>query len=294
MEAGVPKEIAEIAAKPGLSKLEEGAQIALVPRGPGQYELQSVKKFLDEYRGAPERVKGTAAALTLDAFCQLVNRHKDEHTAIFADMDPRKPALLAVVDYTTTDHKPRFHEHRVAYQYPISEEWQAWLNIDGKTLSQADFAAFIEDHLPELVMAGEDEERVAQRFQTKIALPIDLLQLSRGLAMTVESKVGEVRSLQSGEAEIVFSEVHTDGRGQKLTVPGLFVVEVPVFAGDHPARLIARLRYRRRESAIVWSVHFWRWEQAVRDVLAADVETIEHETSLPVYQARPEGVSSLR
>lgn len=269
----------------------DGAKIQILGRSDAQGNViaDSAKKFIDEYRASPERMIGTARALTLQSFIDLINRHKDADTAVFGDIDSDSPSFLAVLDYHTMDHKPRFGQHRVSYKFPISPEWSAWKTANGVALSQGEWAAFIEEHIAELSAPMDAEKaQFEPLFQTKFALPTDLVTMSRGMQIAVEATVKEVRSLQSGEVEIVYDEVHKDGSGQKLIVPGLFVISIPLFIGADKTRLIARLRYRRQNQKLIWFYQLYQVENVMRESLLNDFEKVGRETSLPTFEASPE------
>jgi uncharacterized protein YfdQ (DUF2303 family) len=269
----------------------EDNTIAAVPNAMGGRELVSLERFRDELRDAPKRAKGTAEALTLESFIDLTNRHKDESSAIFGDFAGSAPSLLAVIDYHQVAHKgPRFGAHRVRYAFPLSPEWKAWSASDGKVMGQGEWGMFVEDRIADLAAPFDAERSEFERlFQTKIATPAELVQLSRGMALTIESAVKDVRVLQSGEMEVSYEEVHKDGRGEKLVVPGLFIVSIPLFIGSEPSRLIARLRYRKTDGRrLVWLFQFYRADIALRAALEAALERAGEETGLPFFQATPE------
>lgn len=283
------QEIAGLATKGVSYQLgEEGAKLLITPGKDGTTVVQSLKPFIDEFRTAPERRKGTAKALTLQSFVDLANRHKDDDSAIFATLDAAQPKFTAVIDYNTIKHEARFDTHRVEYAFPMSPEWQAWRGKDGAVMSQLDFAAFIEDRLSELASPLDAEKaQMEGLFGTKFGTPAEIMQLSRGLQINAESVVKEIRRLQSGEAQISYIEVHKDGAGQMLVVPGLFVVSVPLFAGAEPTRMIARLRYRKSDS-IKWFFNFWRVAETVRAALLNDLDKVAKEMELPVFEGAPE------
>src|SRR5579871_3211543 len=83
-------------------KLADG-EVASVPDPQGGRKLVSLESFREELRDAPKRARGTAQAATLQSFIDLVNRHKDESSALFGDFSARAPALVAVIDYHRTD-----------------------------------------------------------------------------------------------------------------------------------------------------------------------------------------------
>jgi uncharacterized protein YfdQ (DUF2303 family) len=298
IEKEAVKEIADLAQQAGgiqiINIVEPSIRsgsipFAAVPVAGGGLSFQPIKSHLDAWRSAPERIAGTAKVGTLASFIDLVNRHKNESSALFADLDIGAPSFLAVIDYHTTGHEPRFSNHRIAYKFPVTPEWQAWQAMNGKSMSQGDWAAFVEEHVADLASPLDAEKSEFERlFQTSIAAPSDLIQLSRGMQISVEARVKEVRTLQSGEAEIVYEEVHKDGSGAKLVVPGLFVINIPLFQGGEKTRILARLRYRRNDSKIVWFYQMYRADLAVRAYLEEALAGAAAETSLPAYEASPE------
>lgn len=255
----------------------------------------SLKGLIEEFRLAPERRKGKATAQTLASFIALTARHMDTDSAVFADMTWTAPKFTAVIDYhgqphpVGDGHEPRWLGHRIEYAFPLGEDWKKWVKFDGEPMSQQDFAAFIEDRIADLSAATDTEtDELEHLFKAKIADPFEILQLSRGLSVSVDAKVGRAVNLASGEAELTYTEVHNDSGGQKLIVPGLFVVSVPVFYGGQPVRIPARLRYRVANGGIKWFYQLWRPDTYVTEQLKKDRDAVVVETGLPVYEGAPE------
>jgi len=254
--------------------------------------LRSLKALIEEQRLMPARRTGAAAMQTLSGFYRLVSRHKDEHSAIFVDMNWSAPKFVAVIDYHEQGdgHAARNLAHRIEYAFPMSEPWKAWVGINGKPLGQGMFAEFIEDHIAEISGPTDPERQAYERqFSTRIADPFEVMTLSRGLAVSVDAKVGRAVTLQSGEGEIVFEEVHRDGAGAKLTVPGLFMLSLPVFFRGANVRLPVRLRYRVKDGNLIWIVQLWRPDEFVTAAVERDRDAVAAETGLPVYEGAPEG-----
>ncbi len=266
-----------------------GVDIASVPRADGGRDIVSLEKFREELRDAPKRIKGTATAATVASFIDLVNRHKDAASALFGAFSTNGGALTAVIDYPANGASPRFGQHRIRYAFPVSPEWAAWSAADGKTKTQTEWAEFIEDRIADLA-APDDAERSAYEgpFSTTIATPAELITLSRGLAVTAEARVKQTRVLSSGEVEISYEEVHKDASGDKLRVPGLFIVRIPLFVGDDPTRLLARLRYRVKDGKIVWFYQFCRADVVVLDAMVRALEDAAKATALPAFEGSPE------
>lgn len=251
----------------------------------------SLKPLFDAWRTHPERKTGTASVTTLESFIDLANRHKTDDSVIFANTDWTKPSLTAVIDYhrKANGGNADYGQHRIHYQFPLSEEWQAWQAQNGKVMDQQDFATFIEDHLQELSAPDSEEaEYYQQLFGFKVAYPNELQALSRGLSVTVNQNVKSNVVLQSGEGEIVFEEDHRDAQGNKFTVPGLFILNIaPFFLGD-TCRIPVRLRYRVRGGAAVWFYNIYRPDKHITEQVRRDLENAASATALPHFQGAPE------
>lgn len=302
---------------PGHSLLEipgvDGVPVQVIV-SPGQgANVASLKKFVDEYRDRPERREGTAAMQDLPSFIAHVNRFKDVDSALFLDASNRdKPTLTAVLDYHERvndpdgapepghhpDSLPRFGKHRTLYAFPVSDEWTAWQAKNGKPMEQGIFAAFIEergiDILPPPVFDGELSEsdkslkQVASLLRGKFAGPERMMDLSRGLAVYETSKVRAATNLSSGEGSVVFETEHADENGQKLEVPNLFLIGIPVFKLGTRYRVLVRLRYRKQDGKLSWYYDLYRADLVLDDALATAAEVARAKTGLPLFYGKPE------
>lgn len=291
-------------------QLENAAGIPGVPekinigiRTGDRSEIVDLSGAFEGYREHPKRKTGTAVTLSLASFIDLVNRHKTPDTAVFARTDWRKPSLEAVIDYHRLNGigndeviyvgTPDYLKHRVRYDYPLSDDWKVWVEKNGATFSQADFAAFVEDRIGDLT-SPEDAEKIwlERDFETKVATPSELIRLSRGLQVNVESKVKNIVSLATGAAQIQFEEVHSDSDGQPLTVPGIFLLQIAPFAAGARVRIPVRLRYRKQGGAIVWFYQMYRPDQSITERLRIDISEVAAKTDLPIFEGSPELSSS--
>lgn len=279
-----------------------GSQFASVPAG---RKLESVKKFLDEYRTRPERRIGSASLQDLASFIAWVNRHKDAGSVMRCEMSRTEPKLLAIIDYheegsgslTGDDGKARHKAFTATYSMPLDQRWKDWTGISGKALSQKEFATFLEDHILDLVGANNSIDgngdlvsnlppEVARFLALnggKCAEPADVVQLSKGLEIYSDTKVQERVNLQSGETSFTFEEKHR-GAPDAVVVPQLFLVAIPVFnLSDTIYRVPVRLRYRLKDGLLLWSPTLWMadevFDKAVRDAATQ----ARDETDLPLF-----------
>ncbi len=251
--------------------------------------FKSLKDLIEEHRQKPQRRKGIATVETLASFVALIDRHKDKDSVIFGKTSWPEPKLTAVIDYHTIKGDPRFGEHRIVYAFPLTEEFKSWVNFNAKPMDQEAFAAFIEEHAAELA-APEDGERSLYEplFKERFATPSELLLLSRELEVHVEARAKQGIRLQTGERTIEFSEEHQNSKGEKITVPGIFMLSVPAFIDGDPVRIPARLRYRVAGGSIKWFYQLHRWESHLREQVGYDLKDAADKTGLPWFEGAPE------
>lgn len=252
---------------------------------------KSIKTLIEEFRERPARKIGTAKAFTLESFVDLTNRHKTPESVIFADTNWRQPSLTTVIDYHTKDAAgpPDNGKHRIHYEFPLSEEWAAWMGLDGQQMDQKAFAEWIEEHLPELAAPTAAEvDELEKTFNMTVASPNKMVMLSRGLQVNVESRVKTSTTLQSGEGELLFEEEHRDAAGNKLSVPGLFILAIPPFFMGEPVRMPVRLRYRVIAGQVKWTFKIFRPDVYITTQIEEDLATAAQKTGLPHFRGKPE------
>lgn len=252
-------------------------------------QIRTLVAEIEAYRRWPERRKGTANATTLQSFIDLVNRHKDDDTAVFAKTAWPEPALTAVIDYHELDGTPRWGAHRIRYAFPVTDEFKVWIEKNGKAMEQAEFAAFLEDHAAELSAAyGPEATEYETLFKEKFATPADLIALSRSLEIHVGAKVKRAERIQTGERTVEFVEEHLNNKGDRVEIPGIFMVSVPAFVDGENIRIPARLRYRLSGGSIHWFYQLYRWQFWLRDQVKNDLTTVADKTGLPTFEGSPE------
>lgn len=269
-------------------------EIAMLPEG---IKVQSIKALVDEWRAFPERRLGTAVLDDVDSFIEHVNRFKDGASAIFAKMDETAPSFTAVLDYhragpPEVSEAARWGKHRSVHKPIVSEVWKAWKAVDGKPLTQREFASLLEDRILDIAPPLTPEELRNNAMITalggRVGTQQDLLTTSRGLRVKENAEVTNAQVLETGEVEVVYKTELRDNTGQPLRLPTCFAVQGPVFEGGPAYRLWLRIRFRRDEGAIMWTLARWRPDLIVRDALNEMRDTIAGETILPVLIGTPE------
>lgn len=292
--------VAELAAKVAVTAetrqikrgTDDATEVLIVPE---HMRVESIKRYLDENRTAPERRRGVSKLTDLQSFIAAVNRFKDAGSALFAH-NSTPPRLECVFTYhpkgpADGPDSVRFGDHRAEYTFPLAEEWKTWTAFNGKPMSQAEFALFLENRLFDIgdpTHAFPASIEFAQRLSVSFASPQKLLELSRSLSIHIDRRVKNSTKLQSGEGQIIFTEEHTDEAGQPLHVPGAFLIVVRVFENGVPYQIPARLRYRVGGGQISWSYELYRPDRALDDAIKEACVQAEKDTGLPLFYGAPE------
>lgn len=258
---------------------------------PAGRQVLDLRPHLDLRLNAPRRTKGTARHTDLLSFVAHVKRFARPESAVFAVDTPSAPKLIAVYDYHAAG-APAFQEHRAEYQFPLAEEWTAWAALfASKGLSQAEFAAHLEDRVVDVIdpsSVGAKTRKVVETLGLSLASPAAVLGLSRGISIRAETRVTNVTNLSTGEAQIVFEEKHSDEAGGRVKVPGGFVIGVPVFRGGVPYQIAVRIRYRVRDGVVTWTFSPHRIDAVFRDAFEEACALVQTETALPLFVGQPE------
>jgi uncharacterized protein YfdQ (DUF2303 family) len=265
----------------------------LVIRKDEGVEIIDPKKYLDQYLQAPERRKGTARVSTLDSFVALVIRYKDKNSAVFCNPAQGSPSLTAILNYNPegSESSPRFGDHRVLYQFPLSEEWLAWKLNNGKWLKVIEFAEFMEDRVLDVIDPGQIGDAInatLKALDCSPAGPSQMMALSKGIKVKVDRSVTNVINLNSGECQVNFEESHRAGAENQVVAPGAFVIGVPVFYNGSFFQIAVRLRYRVTEGEIKWKYDLHRPDQIFDFALNESCELAKSQTDCPLFVGSPE------
>jgi uncharacterized protein YfdQ (DUF2303 family) len=277
------------------SALSGGGTILILPEGK---RVESLKPILDTYLERPERRKGTATIGDAQSFIDHINRFASSESAVFVKPDRSRPSFTVVYDYhpagsseTSKEPLTDWLQHRAVYAPELSDQWKSWSAFNGKLMQQADFAQFIEDHITDVIVPNFDDpdlKTFAQLVGGRFAEPSELVALSRGLQINVESIVKNAVTLSTGEIAVRYEEVHRDGAGQPIQIANLFQIAIPVFHAGPLYRLAARLRYRNVGGKLHWSFLLVRPELAFDDAIAGIQKRIEEDTDAAVFIGSPE------
>jgi hypothetical protein len=276
----------------------EGGTVPMV-LAPAGLRPVDLSEELDRYLVRPRRLKGKAILTTLQSFIDFADRYSQPNSALFASDDRSRPSITAVLNYNAEAADANvagvaeFGDHVGHYDFPISDEWKAWKAKDGVAMSMGEFAVFLEERIVDVLNDGQDggNERLRSYLTltgARLASPTQLLTLSRGLKVHEQTKVAGAVNLDNGTGEVSFVSEHVDEQGDKLVIPNVFLVGLPVFRDGEGYRLAARLRYRRSGTGLTFSYELWRADIAFDDAFKGAVEKAQAATELPLFYGKPE------
>jgi uncharacterized protein YfdQ (DUF2303 family) len=179
----------------------------------------------------PVRKRGSVTLHDVGSFIALVLAEKTKATRLYGNVNP--PSFVAVFNDNADSHIAGWQDHRAKYSCPLSPEWKTWTASSGKPMSQADFAAFIENNLPDIAKPPA----------------ADMLEISRSLEAKKKVNFASGIRLANGQNELTYEEeiTGTAHKGQ-LNVPEEFTIGIAVLEGGVSYAVQARLRYRIADS----------------------------------------------
>lgn len=243
-------------------KTIEGNPFIVVPDG---YRVEDAEKFLL----APTRKRGTVVLNDVASFTAYVNAEKVEATRIYGQFNP--PSFTAV--FNDNGAQPAWKDYRAIYACPISAEWKTWTVSSGRQMTQADFAAFVENNLPD------------------IAVPpaADMLEISRSLEAKKKVNFASGVRLSNGQNELTYEEeISGTANKGKLQVPEEFTLGMPVLEGGQRYAVQARLRYRIGDGGklTMW-YELIRPHKILEDAVQAILTEIADKTGLVIFNGKP-------
>jgi uncharacterized protein YfdQ (DUF2303 family) len=242
-------------------KPDGGREFIVLPKNSNVHDLE---RLLER----PTRKRGLVTLHDLESFNRYVKAFGLAGTQIFAAINPAGACIEAILDY----HEARgsdaagWGEHRAIYPCEQTVEWKRWISKNEQWLPQAEFAAFIEDHIEEIVdPSGATMLEIAKTLEAR---------------SNVEFKSG-VR-LDNGDHSLKFvvETKTTAGGNGELTVPAEFALGIAPFNGGPPYRVRARLRYRINDQRLFLRYELIQPHKVIEAACKELVATITAETGI--------------
>lgn len=274
-------EIGKLQAQPFESN--DGLQRVLMPDG---RIVVVTPKAHTEFAAGPFRVKAAVEVRDVESFVAYWKNHHDEDSVAFADRETH--SILGVLDYHKAMqpqvlgfeswNQARWCNHRVTLKLKFTEEWATWKAGNGaqNKREQGAFAEFIEDNAPDV-------------FDPPAAT---MMEMATTLQATTGAQFEQATNLQNGQIQLSYREEikGTYGANKNQQMPKEFKIRVPVYEGEQPVTLTARIRYRISGGRLtMWYdlLHVERTERKAFDAVVERVAAGSGEMAIRVYNGKP-------
>lgn len=254
-------------AKTDLVLNEAGRLIVLVPGisgHPSRLETIDTEKL----GAAPLRKRGTVEVFDAASFNKIMAENTDGLVTVYINRDANKPAVVAVLNGHGSAG-PGWADHRASIVFRPTPQWVKWTGIDGKFLSQADFANFIEDNL----------------LDVRHPAAADMLEISQFLEITRTTNFKSVTRPKSGLTQ--FKNENNDVQASSMAIPDMITLLLSPLFGIPPMEIQARFRYRLTEGVLKLGIKL----QRVEEIMAQIMEEIAAEVVLPDRGVMVEGIA---
>lgn len=282
-------------------------------------EKRRIEDLTEKHRAAleylkPARRRGTARFADLQSLITWTNRFKGDTSALFAKPDMTAPTLTCIADYHAEgpadisnpygDDSARHCHHRAIYDFPLSDEWKAWMKVSDAMLEKDDLGEFIESQAKDImdptpaILKGDISNK-NQPFENRLIETAQKIegrygQLSQLLAMSKQFQIHETSNLtvsanrDTGEAQIQFLNEHKGADGKPLNIPNLIIIAIPVFLGGAPYRMPVRFRYRKSGGQVRFILSVYNPEKAFEAAFKEAIAEATEATELPTFMGSPE------
>lgn len=262
--------------QPTIWDVKDGRKFAALPQADGGYKLEQITLENAADVLMPKVVKQNVQLQSSTSMVDYINRFKNEHTVLFADI--KTDTIVAVIDYHNAAVKtdvtaetekaapdvgfvpPRLALHRATLKLPKAVEWETWNNSsrNGRLSSHLDFATFIEENAQDII------------------LPVgaDLLELVRDLEVADNVQFGS--SIRMGDITKVEYWKENDVRIKGGVVfPKELILRMPVYFGEASVNITAFMRRKITEGHLALGYALSRAENVRQDEFHRIVDQIK-------------------
>lgn len=271
--------IVESTAKP-IQKVVNLAQIQALSLPviftPKNYDVR-VLDNLEKHLPTPLRKTGSAALDDLDSFVWYVKEHGSLSSCrIYVTVEYQSGALKMAAVFNDHDQAgPQWRDFTAIFKPALSLEWQRWSANNRKAMSQAEFATFIEDSLPEIA--------TVQGMPTGS----DMMTLATTFEATSEKRFKSGMRLQSGGMAIEYVDQEDAGTLARMQMFEKFALGMPIYFNGTAYRIDARLKYRVRDGKLALWYELIRPEQIIKDAAEILIQSVREQTGMPTLFGQP-------
>lgn len=267
--------IAQTVAKESRKPVIVSPSMLLLPAGSEGYNIMNT----EEYMPVPARKYATVSFTDADSFIDYVKRHGSlAVSTVWGKVDYKKGevSFISILnDHGDAKDAQDWRDHQAKFSPAFSEEWNRWFKKDKQALSQADFAAFIEENLQD-VRSIDGSPSGTQ-----------MLEMATAFEANQDLRFKSSIRLQNGAVQLNFSENDDAATLQKMQIFERFTVGIPVFWSGDAYQMSARLRYRARDGKVSFWFELIRSDKVLEDATKTLVTKIKENAGMPFFFGSP-------
>jgi uncharacterized protein YfdQ (DUF2303 family) len=234
-------------AKPETIAEVDGVKFVLVPGIAGHpSKIETVN--LHQNAIHPRRKVGKVELFDSLSLNAIMAENTGHNITVYVDRNAMKPAIVAVLNGHGKGG-PGWGDHRASIAFRPTPQWIKWTDIDGKMMSQADFANFIEDNLADV----------------RNPAAADMLEISQFLEVTRTTNFKSVTRPKTGL--IQFKNEAADQVIGDMQVPDTITLFLAPMFGTSALEVTARFRYRIENGVLKLGVKLQRIEEIMATIL---------------------------
>lgn len=206
-----------------------------------------------------------------ESFCGYVNTYKEPNTRLYYTVkDGGFRAEAVIDDFEPGSAKATRRVHTAVYQAVPTEEFRAWLSVNGKAMGQADFAEFLEERAREVTTPSGAE----------------MLEIARTLEVKTGASYRSARREMDGGYNLTYEERHEAKAGLRgdLGIPGEIELALPLWHGTAPVRLEARFLVKVTEGTARFAIKLRHLDRVLRELAAETAKELQTATGIPAWQ----------
>ncbi len=249
-----------------------GIPYVIIPEG---YKREDLESLLP----SPARKRDNVITTDSDSFIYYTKKHGSlDDCTVYAEInsETNRFNLVAVINDHGAD-VAQWRDHRCTFNPKLSVEWARWIGKNKQTMSQSDFATWLEDNLPDIANVPG------------MPTGAEILSMSLGFEANSDKRLRSKINLQNGSVRFEFVEDETKETRVSMEVFERFTIGVPVFDGSSNAYpLEARLKYREKDGKVTFWFELIRQDRVFKTAVMDELNRIKEATGFPVVSGKPE------
>lgn len=210
--------------------------------------------------GSPQRIIANPTFEDAESFAAYANLFKQESTLIIANRS--RNLVAAIFDYHAKG-SPSWCSHSAQLAIKHHQDFTAWANL-GQNVSQASFGEFIEDHMHNI--ASPDGATLKDMVLKFSALK--------------ETAFKSTINLQNGDVQLTYIEDSEHGTEKNAKLPSSLTLMIPIYDGQLPIQVEARVRYRIKDQKLWFQIELVRKSDILRKAFADVLDAVENLTEI--------------